>query len=71
MAILKHEVKLSPEQVAEYNTLENSYSALSKFVFEIACKSSHHPYGYDFFRGKVVEEDGELYAVWSSYSTCD
>lgn len=66
---MKSIVPITKEEYLKYK--DAGFIEMSEFVEEIARHSRYHPGGYSFFRPKVFENDGEYFAGWEHYNSCD
>ena len=64
----KATIMLTDSEIERYKNGEEVY----KIVFDAACRSSYHPYGYGIYGfERIYEEEGKHYAEWQRGTHCD
>ena len=62
-------VKIKEEDYRKYSNC--SKEEIEEFIYNIAVDSSYCPQGYGFYGCWLTEENGEFFAVWKHWHSCD
>ena len=62
-------VKITEEEYNKY--VNSSREELKDFFVNIAINSGWHPAGYGMYSYELKEENGEFFAVWEHWHSCD
>lgn len=65
--MVQRKFKLNQDEIKRHLSGEGDAS----IVFSAAVRSNFHPAGYGIWSEKIVEENGEYFATWTSSSSCD